>query len=120
MGTIRNRAIAGLAAIVAAVGVVSALPASAEPAPQRISEVVTEAPALCQEDEPCWDCETMGNKVCGPAAEVLTDEVFTYAEAYEWCADVFFADLNARADCQWAAYRDFDDTTNPKTKIKTA
>lgn len=22
--------------------------------------------AQCQEDEPCWDCETMGNMVCGP------------------------------------------------------
>ena len=20
----------------------------------------------CQEDEPCWDCETMGNRQCGP------------------------------------------------------
>lgn len=20
----------------------------------------------CEEDQPCWDCETMGNKVCGP------------------------------------------------------
>ena len=20
----------------------------------------------CYEDEPCWDCETMGNGVCGP------------------------------------------------------
>jgi hypothetical protein len=20
----------------------------------------------CEEDEPCWDCETMGNSVCGP------------------------------------------------------
>lgn len=20
----------------------------------------------CQEDEPCWNCETMGNGVCGP------------------------------------------------------
>jgi hypothetical protein len=19
----------------------------------------------CQEDEPCWDCHTMGNKICG-------------------------------------------------------
>jgi len=19
----------------------------------------------CQEDEPCWDCETMGNLICG-------------------------------------------------------
>ena len=22
--------------------------------------------AVCQEDEPCWDCETMGNGICGP------------------------------------------------------
>lgn len=22
---------------------------------------------VCQEDEPCWDCETMGNLTCGPA-----------------------------------------------------
>lgn len=20
----------------------------------------------CLEDEPCWDCETMGNRICGP------------------------------------------------------
>lgn len=20
----------------------------------------------CQEDEPCWDCTTMGNRICGP------------------------------------------------------
>jgi len=20
----------------------------------------------CQEDMPCWDCTTMGNKICGP------------------------------------------------------
>jgi len=24
--------------------------------------------APCQEDEPCWDCHTMGNRVCGPPA----------------------------------------------------
>lgn len=23
--------------------------------------------ATCHEDEPCWDCKTMGNKTCGPA-----------------------------------------------------
>lgn len=23
--------------------------------------------ARCQEDAPCWDCRTMGNRVCGPA-----------------------------------------------------
>ena len=21
--------------------------------------------SICQEDEPCWDCETMGNRLCG-------------------------------------------------------
>ena len=20
----------------------------------------------CQEDDPCWDCHTMGNRICGP------------------------------------------------------
>lgn len=20
----------------------------------------------CQEDDPCWDCRTMGNLICGP------------------------------------------------------
>lgn len=24
----------------------------------------------CQEDEPCWDCRTMGNRICGPESEV--------------------------------------------------
>lgn len=22
----------------------------------------------CQEDEPCWDCATMGNLICGPVS----------------------------------------------------
>lgn len=35
------------------------------------SQAPSEAPsqasvsAQCEEDEPCWDCETMGNKQCG-------------------------------------------------------
>lgn len=28
--------------------------------------VVTEAAPACEEDEPCWDCATMGNRICGP------------------------------------------------------
>jgi hypothetical protein len=28
----------------------------------RVVEYVTP----CQEDQPCWDCSTHGNKVCGP------------------------------------------------------
>lgn len=29
----------------------------------------TPAPTVapCQEDEPCWNCHTMGNRICGPA-----------------------------------------------------
>lgn len=26
-------------------------------------------PTRCFEDEECWDCETMGNRTCGPNAE---------------------------------------------------
>jgi hypothetical protein len=21
---------------------------------------------VCEEDQPCWDCNTMGNRICGP------------------------------------------------------
>lgn len=23
----------------------------------------------CWEDEPCWDCHTMGNRICGPTVD---------------------------------------------------
>jgi hypothetical protein len=23
---------------------------------------------ICEEDDPCWNCETMGNMLCGPTA----------------------------------------------------
>jgi hypothetical protein len=26
---------------------------------------LTLVPVTCQEDEPCWNCATMGNRVCG-------------------------------------------------------
>jgi LPXTG-motif cell wall-anchored protein len=32
----------------------------------------------CLEDEPCWDCETMGNKICGPVTTV-TDNCYNDA-----------------------------------------
>lgn len=28
----------------------------------------------CEEDQPCWDCKTMGNGVCGPLPPCLTEE----------------------------------------------
>jgi hypothetical protein len=29
----------------------------------------------CQEDEPCWDCETMGNRICGPTVTPTPEPV---------------------------------------------
>ena len=30
------------------------------------TEAGAQSPARCEEDMPCWDCETMGNRICGP------------------------------------------------------
>ena len=41
-----------------------------EPEPSNPRQPTTTVPpAVCQEDEPCWDCETMGNRICGPTVE---------------------------------------------------
>jgi hypothetical protein len=34
--------------------------------PERPEAVSPDVLAPCLEDEPCWDCETMGNRICGP------------------------------------------------------
>lgn len=49
-------AIAGAVAVFGGQGVRALL----TPGPAR------EPVAACQEDDPCWDCRTMGNLVCGP------------------------------------------------------
>lgn len=33
------------------------------------SPAVQVAEFLCVEDMECWDCETMGNRICGPLKE---------------------------------------------------
>lgn len=33
----------------------------------------------CTEDEPCWDCETMGNRICGTATLSPTDRSDAWA-----------------------------------------
>ncbi|WP_185902530.1 hypothetical protein [Streptomyces sp. WAC05292] len=41
---------------------------SAGPVPRPAATATLAAPAGadgCEEDEPCWDCATMGNRVCG-------------------------------------------------------
>ena len=30
------------------------------------AEAGAQPPARCEEDMDCWDCETMGNRICGP------------------------------------------------------
>ncbi len=45
------------------------------PVDEPVSPPTEEPPvvATCQEDEPCWDCETMGNRICGPTATPPSD-----------------------------------------------
>lgn len=31
-----------------------------------VNPTETHYASRCEEDEPCWNCATMGNKVCGP------------------------------------------------------
>lgn len=38
------------------------------PAPKQVHTEPLPVVAPCEEDEPCWDCKTMGNKICGPVA----------------------------------------------------
>lgn len=56
----RRRATAALVALALASIPLAALVNTAFPIPTE------PVPADCQEDEPCWDCSTMGNGVCGP------------------------------------------------------
>lgn len=44
---------------------VVAVPVTAPTAPAI--PAAAPAPVRCEEDQPCWDCATMGNKICGPA-----------------------------------------------------
>lgn len=37
--------------------------ATTVPAPTTVATTLP-----CQEDQPCWDCATMGNRICGPVA----------------------------------------------------
>jgi hypothetical protein len=36
----------------------------------------TPAP-VCQEDDPCWDCHSLGNRICGPATDA--DRAYAWA-----------------------------------------
>lgn len=61
-------------------------PVEASPVPVEPSPVTTEAvPVIeptavpvCEEDQPCWDCSTMGNRICG------RDEAFALSGYTDW------------------------------------
>lgn len=60
-------AAAVMAVLVAAVLAIYSI--TAAPGDRGIPEqrpVTTSTLPTCQEDEPCWDCTTMGNRICGP------------------------------------------------------
>lgn len=57
-----NRAlITRIAALTLAFGALSGCAATTDVRPS-----VSQS-AQCQEDDPCWDCHALGNRVCGPA-----------------------------------------------------
>ena len=36
--------------------------------------------AVCEEDQPCWDCVAMGNKMCGPDQSAQAWQAFQNSE----------------------------------------
>lgn len=57
----------------------------------------TTGDAQVQEDDPGWDCRTMGNRICG---DQTTRDL--YYEVYQWCTDQFLSKEKEDA-CQWGA-----------------
>jgi hypothetical protein len=55
-----------LTVIAAGLSLALGLLVSSPATPHRVDRVVASA---CQEDEPCWDCRTMGNLICGDSHE---------------------------------------------------
>lgn len=42
--------------------------------PLTVARPIPPKAKTCQEDEPCWDCHTMGNHICGPSPAVIAYE----------------------------------------------
>lgn len=54
-----------------------------EPVKQIVEPVkAVVEPVICEEDMPCWDCKTMGNKICGSVVIDAATECFLDAMAY--------------------------------------
>ncbi len=53
--------------VVVFVGTLLVMAGDAPPSPASQPPAVSTAPPpRCEEDQPCWDCATMGNRQCGP------------------------------------------------------
>ncbi|ABD58177.1 hypothetical protein PBI_COOPER_60 [Mycobacterium phage Cooper] len=48
------------------VGLAIGTPKDAEPVTVPPAHVAEPTGQQCEEDMPCWDCTTMGNRICGP------------------------------------------------------
>jgi hypothetical protein len=68
--TVNRRITLPLAALALALTSLSACSGTTDVRP---SVPVTAQPAAasprCQEDDPCWDCRAVGNRICGPASD---------------------------------------------------
>lgn len=73
-GLDRGTAIIAIAIVVLAVAYLAITSPKSEA--QRQKDVGENSPATqpCAEDSPCFDCETMGNRQCGPATAVVDRE----------------------------------------------
>lgn len=62
-------------AALAAASIFMLIPTSALPPVQLIEPVTLTADTAplvrCEEDMPCWDCHTMGNRICGTLPHTL-------------------------------------------------
>lgn len=59
----RHAPVIAAAVVIAGFGIDTSIPPVIDPgpAPATVAAKATE----CHEDEPCWDCHTMGNRICG-------------------------------------------------------
>lgn len=55
------------------------VPAAPATQPPTTAPAASQPEPKCFEDEPCWDCETMGNGVCGPVPQAVKECLWAWA-----------------------------------------
>lgn len=78
--------------------------------PTYLTEVATsEAPIRCEEDMPCWDCATMGNKQCGPIAQPAQPAIICEEDMPCWdCATMGNKQCGVDPTMEQDAYVSYD------------